>query len=242
MSVYDLYHDIIYVEDTDGTPIDFGEPYGPPPYVVTLLPDSSTALERAIAEVDAWRMEVVDTDIIRRVHRPDECPEAFLPILAWEYSVDEWDPEWSIAVKREAIKQSYDIHRHKGTAYAVETAITALNYGAKVEEWFEYDGAPYRFRLTIDLTETETWGGRRGEQLVRVALRAKNVRSRLEAIRLRRTVRDTGPYIGGCLQNRIIAVLTPELPSLIAIQPYLHLAGATGARQHVTIYPTGVTI
>jgi len=242
MSVYDLYHDIIYVEDTDGTPIDFGEPYGPPPYVVTLLPDSSTALERSIAEVDAWRMEAVDTDVIRRIHRPDECPEAWLPILAWEYSVDEWDPDWSVDVKRQAIKQSYDIHRHKGTAYAVETAITALNYGAKVEEWFEYDGAPYRFRLTIDLTDTESWSGRRADQLVRVALRAKNVRSRLEAILLRRTTRGVGPYIGGLLQSRIVSILTPELPSHLAVSPYLHVGGVVSVRSISTLYPVGVSI
>lgn len=236
----DLGSNYIWLLDTDGVPIDFGEPYGPPTIVQTLLPpQSSTALELAIAQIDAWRMEIVDTDIIRRIHRPDECPEPFLPILAWEYSVDEWEPEWSATVKRDTIKLSYEIHRHKGTAYGVETAVNALNYGAKVEEWFEYGGSPYRFRLSLELSETEEWTGNRADVLVRSAMRTKNVRSRLEAIVIKRTTRGTGPYIGGALNNRIVSVLTPEVPRLISAQPYLHVGGAIGVRTIMKILPSG---
>ncbi|GLR51277.1 phage tail protein I [Shinella yambaruensis] len=227
---YRLWHN-----DGDGTPLDFGVPYGPPPYVTTLLPDSSTALERAIAEVDAWRMEAVDTDIIRRIHRPDECPPAFLPILAWEYSVDEWDPEWTVAAKREAIKQSFEVHRHKGTAYAVERAVTALNYGGRVEEWFEYGGSAYRFRVVVQLGEEEPWDGKRASTLVRVALRTKNVRSRLEAIHLRRQSRIGGPYIGAFVQSRLVTRLIPDVPSEISVAPYLYIGAVVSVRSKTTL-------
>lgn len=236
----DLGGSYIWLLDGDGTPLDFGEPYGPPLIVTTLLPPtSSTDLEFAIAAVDAWRMEAVDTDIIRRIHRPDECPEPFLPILAWEYSVDEWDPEWTAAVKRQAIKGSYDLHRHKGTAYAVEQAVGALTAAAKVEEWFEYGSSPYRFRVAVDLSATEPWTGNRANQIVRVALRAKNVRSRMEAIHLRRPTRIDGPYIGAFVQSRLITSIIPEVATEITISPYIYIGAMVSIRTKSTIKPAG---
>jgi phage tail P2-like protein len=202
-----------------------------------VLPNSSTDLELAIAAVDAWRIGSLDADIIRRVHRPEGCPEPFLPILAWEYSVDEWDPEWTAAVKRQAIEASYDIHRHKGTAYAVELAISALNYGAKVEEWFEYGSTAYRFRLTIELNETEAWTGKRAESLARTALRTKNVRSRLETILVSRTTKGSAPYIGGVLRCRTVARLTPEVPSLISLRPYVFIGGTVRTMMVTVLSP-----
>ncbi|WFS02772.1 phage tail protein I [Rhizobium tumorigenes] len=188
-----------------------------------ILPASSTELEKAVAAIDARRIGSLDTDLIKRIHDPDTCPEAFLPILAWEYSVDEWDPTWSSDVKRAAIKLSYEIHRHKGTAYAIETAITALNYGAKVQEWFEYGSSPYRFRLTITLGDDSEWLRPTADILTRTALRTKNVRSRLESIAVTRR-QDAPVYVGGYVRKgRYLAVGQIPKPIHIIVSgiPYI---------------------
>lgn len=207
----------------------------PDSLAAALLPSNSTPLERAIATTDD-RILTIDADVVRRVTLPDECPEDQLHILAWEYSVDEWDPSWPVARKREVIKSSYDIHRHKGTAYALDIAIGALGYGAVVEEWFEYGGHPYRFRLSIDLDDLGDFSRERTEQLIRTALRAKNVRSYLEYVRFKRTT--TGSvFVGVAVHSRVTQTVGPFIPTSIEARPYLYAGAHVVVRNVTTIYP-----
>jgi len=200
-----------------------------------LLPNNATPIEVSIAEVDALRYPALDVDVIRRVHRPDEAPASFLPILAWEYSVDEWEPGWTDAQKRQAIKVSVDIHRHKGTAWAVEQAVAVADARALVEEWFEYGGTPYYFRLTIELEPEEPWAASTANTLIRAALRSKNVRSYLEAVHLIRTRTHINPYIGAFLQMDHIATLAPTVVELMTARPYLYVGVSVEAELAATI-------
>lgn len=68
-----------------------------------------------------------------------------------------------------------------GTKYAVEKALGAVYPGTKVEEWFEYGGDPYKFRVVIGATEAGITAGRQAAVLDRVRF-YKNLRSHLEAI------------------------------------------------------------
>lgn len=195
-----------------------------------------TEIEHALAAMDADRISGIDVDIIRRIHSIDETPESFLPVLAWEYSVDEWDPVWPIEAKRNVIKASYEVHRHKGTAYAVEIAIGALGLGARIEEWFEYGGGPYRFRASVDLASDEAWPASSTDLLVRTALRTKNVRSRLEVVHLNRTTPGAF-FVGGFHRSKQSIRVTPILPTSIGIRPYLFVGGALRIRQSTRIAP-----
>lgn len=198
--------------------------------MTVLLPDNSSPLLRAVAAIDAERIRAIDVDIIRRVHDPDLCPPAWLPLLAWAWSVDEWDPAWPEAVQRAVIKAAPDVHRHKGTAWAVQTAIQATGYAASLDEWFEYGGSPYRFRLTVTLGPVEPWTGEAGEMLARLALRTKNTRSRLELIRLVRGS-QAELFIGGAIFVRSNARVGPIVPGLLQARPYLYIGGSIRARQ-----------
>ncbi len=53
--------------------------------------------------------------------------------------------------------------------------------GTKVEEWFEYGGDPYKFRVVIGATEAGITADRQAAVLDRVRF-YKNLRSHLEAI------------------------------------------------------------
>ncbi len=124
---------------------------------MTILPPSAVDLERVLVEVNG-RVLRIDAAIVRRAKDPMLCPEELLPWLAWEEGVDLWDPDWPVEKKRQAIAKSWEMHRAKGSRQGLVDAIDLLNFGAVVEEWFEYGGQPYHFRLTIDLNETDIQG------------------------------------------------------------------------------------
>lgn len=113
-----------------------------------LLPPDATLRERALADVDG-RLDEIDTGLIARAKSPAEAPAAYLPYLAWERSVDVYDPAWPDEVKRAVIEAAPIVHRYKGTRYAVEAALAALRVDATITEWWQEvpRGTPYTFRV-----------------------------------------------------------------------------------------------
>lgn len=147
-----------------------------------LLPvANASAIEKAMSGVDN-RLLGLPHSIIRSAWDADTCPVDLLPYLAVAWSVDEWDPDWPEATKRAVIKASPEIHRLKGTKGAIRRAIESLGLGAKVEEWFEYAGLAYSFRITVRLAPAMVWRLRQVNLLWRTALKTKNVRSWLSGI------------------------------------------------------------
>lgn len=114
-----------------------------------LLPRNSTPLERALADAMAAR---VDPGVIARYHNPDTCPTELLPWLAWEAHVDGWDTAVTEAQQRALIRNSWDLHKYKGTPWAVLTALAAIGYPrARLTEWWEQtpQGHPGTFRVAL---------------------------------------------------------------------------------------------
>lgn len=111
-----------------------------------LLPINATPLERSIADVDG-RLDDIAVEIIRNVRSPEDDPVELLKYLAWERSVDVWDPEWPEDIRRAVVKAAPIVHRFKGTRYAVETALSALNVDTTIIEWWQAQpqAAPYTF-------------------------------------------------------------------------------------------------
>lgn len=95
-----------------------------------LLPPNSSQLERGLA---AAQQHLGALPVhIRHIRNPLTCPTALLPFLAWELSVDEWNPDWSEEVKRRVIAESLAVHRRKGTRGAVRRALEAIFGEGKV--------------------------------------------------------------------------------------------------------------
>jgi phage tail P2-like protein len=112
----------------------------------------------------------------------DELPEELLDILAYDFKVDWYDYDYDVAQKRQTLKDSFFVHRHLGTKAAVETAISAIYPGTTVEEWFEYGGEPYTFRLVIDATDLSVNSEQHKQVLERVDY-YKNLRSHLDRVK-----------------------------------------------------------
>lgn len=104
-------------------------------------------------------------------------------MLAWQLHVEGYDLAVSLAAKKQQVLHSLLLHRRRGTPWAVRRGVElALQLPVTVDQWFEYGGNPYFFRLRIDVSQ----GGWRHELLadvIKVAFAEKNVRSWLDQVR-----------------------------------------------------------
>lgn len=142
--------------------------------------ENVAALASAVADVLAARpAELRELMIYSRI---DELPEELLDILAYDFKVDWWDGDYTLEEKRRTLKDSWRVHRMMGTRAAVEAAISAIYPETSVEEWFEYGGEPYHFKLQIDASNADIGSQRHRRVLERVNF-YKNLRSHLDGIR-----------------------------------------------------------
>lgn len=119
----------------------------------------------------------------------DELPEAIIDELAWQYHVDTYSADFSIEVKRQLIRQSIAWHHKKGTPAAVTDMLSTIYASAQLEEFWEYGGEPYHFRVTVG--EDRTDSAQTIDDAIRVIKLSKNVRSWLDGIKFRRNVAGT---------------------------------------------------
>lgn len=114
----------------------------------SLLPGNATARETAHAETDG-RLDDIDMDVIRRAKDPATAPAEMLPALAWEWSVDVWDPAWPVDIKRRVVAASPEVHRLKGTRRSLQVALGSFFLDAAITEWWQAQPqvAPYTFRV-----------------------------------------------------------------------------------------------
>ncbi len=119
-----------------------------------LLPLGSTPLEKRAAEI--LKSAVENPIIIADLINPERCPPQLLAYLAWAFSVDKWDENWTDEVKRIAIKQAFFVHKHKGTIAAVKRVVEPIGYLVELKEWFamQPQGKAGTFSLTVEVSET----------------------------------------------------------------------------------------
>lgn len=175
--------------------------------------DTSTeALAEATAEVLADR--TVELDRLRIISNIDSLEEPLLAILARDFKVDWWDPSYSLEEKRRTVKDSWRVHKTLGTKAAVETAIRAIYPLTTVEEWFEYGGKPYHFRLNIDITSDS--GDRERQKRVLDKLNFyKSLRSHVDAVRYFLVPEKSWAVAGGLYAGgRMIDKATIKVPEL----------------------------
>ncbi len=84
----------------------------------------------------------------------DKLDEKVLDVLAVDFNVAWYDPNYPIEVKREMIKSNVTVHKKMGTKKAVEKALDSLHPYTKIEEWYEYEGDPFYFRVILETTKS----------------------------------------------------------------------------------------
>jgi len=79
----------------------------------------------------------------------DRMDKRLLDILAVDFKVDWWDPDFPVEEKRLLLKGCWKVHKLQGTKAGLETAISAVYPNAAIQEWFEYNGEPHHFRVRL---------------------------------------------------------------------------------------------
>ena len=152
-----------------------------------------------------------------------------------ELHVDWYDYSYPIEVKRQTIKDSVKVHRKLGTKYAVETALGAVYPGTKVQEWFEYGGKPYTFRVIIGVTTEGLTAARQAEVLNRIRF-YKNLRSHLEAISYE-VKKETTIHVAAVHSIGTRLEVYPYLAKDIAAAGTVHVAAAVKAGTRLEVFP-----
>ncbi len=100
-----------------------------------LLPPNATPLELDLEQVQA-RIGALPVEILK-LYQPQACPAHLLPWMAWQFSVDEWDSQWTEQMRRDVIAESVKLHQKKGTVWAVKRilALTGLPDTTLYEWW-----------------------------------------------------------------------------------------------------------
>lgn len=114
--------------------------------------EKMVALGRLIADELHQTVEQTKKNIIYA--NINELPETWLDVLAYDLHVDWYDYDYPIEAKRAIIRDSVRVHQKLGTKAAVEMALGGLHPKSEIEEWFDYGGKPYRFRIVLDTTES----------------------------------------------------------------------------------------
>lgn len=149
-----------------------------------ILPESILRDPKMYASAVALDQQLIKTftDVRNILHIPrlEELSGTILDLLNWQYHTDFYEPlHLSDDIKRNLIRQSVGWHRIKGTKAAVEYLCEAAFRQATVEEWFEYGGAPYTFRVVTKGFASTPDGFDTYKRLINSA---KSIRSHLDGI------------------------------------------------------------
>ncbi|SMO74487.1 phage tail protein, P2 protein I family [Balnearium lithotrophicum] len=142
-------------------------------------------LESTDPELQKVKEQIINVIIYPRIDEIDD--EELLDLLAWQFHVEGYELARTIDEKRNLVKNSIELHRYKGTKYAVEKVLSTLNLGGKVKEWFEYGGNPYRFKIDLFFEELIKHGitltPQVQDRLIELINSYKNERSHLEELK-----------------------------------------------------------
>ena len=109
----------------------------------------------------------------------DNLDEKALDELAWQMDITWYNANADTEIKRSLVKKAIKVFRHVGTPYAVEEVINIYFGDGEVQEWYEYDGEPYMFKVLISNPSVTT---DLANQFIEVLNTVKNTRSHLEQI------------------------------------------------------------
>ena len=105
-------------------------------------------------------------------------PEPVLDELAWQRNVLWYDSDAEIDIKRALIQSAPETYQMMGTRGAIERAVADYFGDAAVQEWWEYGGDPYHFRVYTSSEAAE----KNGEKLKRIVGLVKRASAIMDGI------------------------------------------------------------
>ncbi|WP_025151998.1 phage tail protein I [Morganella morganii] len=198
-----------------------------------LLPPGSSPLEIAAARACA-EIERVPVPL-KILINPDTCPLHLLPYLAWAWSVDRWGADWPERTKRDVIKASMFIHKHKGTIGALRRVVEPLGYLIRITEWWKTGDRNGTFRLTVGVSETgiteETY-----YELERLIFDAKPVSRHLLGLSINLST-QCNIYCGATVNTGDVLKVYPYMPETIRTESAAYTGAALITIDKVRVNP-----
>ena len=109
-----------------------------------------TLAETVSLNIETILAELQEAGIYFRI---DKLQESLLDVLAEDLGIHWYDYDFKLETKRRVVQSSFDVHKHFGTKGAMVKAICAIWPTSSVEEWFEYSGNPYHFRVLVEANQ-----------------------------------------------------------------------------------------
>lgn len=139
--------------------------------------------------------------------------ESLLDMLAWQFHVDDYDIARTYREKLEMVRASIQIHRKKGTKWAIKRAVEAAlqDTELRIKEWFEadYNGSPYHFKAELMIFGEEVLESHLA-RAKRIIENTKSLRSHCDNLSF--SIGAEGEYrYGSCLGMGSIVTVEPEL-------------------------------
>ncbi|WP_322528553.1 phage tail protein I [Salinicola sp. LHM] len=167
-----------------------------------MLPPNATPLERRVASVNGAISDLPTP--LRTLWNPATIRADLLPYLAWALSIGiEWEFARTEAERRALVASAVDLHRYKGTPYAIRRGLQLLGFrDAEIIEGMaviQHDSEIVRdgsqafagsarwalFRIVADLGNQEGLDAAQVARVRRIVETYKNARSHLHALSFR---------------------------------------------------------
>lgn len=163
-----------------------------------------------LANIAAERFAQLDLTALM-VYLIDQVDASALPALAEQFHVqglEGWLFTTDEREKRELIKQAIELHKYKGTIWAVRRVLEILSLPGTISEWFEYGGRTYFFKVDIALVD-KGLDENLFNDLVELIHEYKNTRSKLEALIVWIINQSAIPVIGCALYGGELTTVLP---------------------------------
>ncbi|MEB7937389.1 MULTISPECIES: phage tail protein I [Escherichia] len=163
-----------------------------------------------LANIAAERFAQLDLTALM-VYLVDLVDASALPTLAEQFHVqglEGWLFTTDEREKRELIKQAIELHKYKGTIWAVRQVLEILSLPGTISEWFEYGGKAYFFKVDIELVD-KGMDENLFNNLVELIHEYKNTRSKLEALIVWIINQSAIPVIGCALYGGELTTVLP---------------------------------
>lgn len=213
--------------------------------ISTLITPNASKLQLDLESVFAERLNALGAPN-RYVTYPERCQENVLPWLGWERHVDVWDDNWTEDSKRDLTKNSFLLHKQKGTLDGLKEALRIFQLDeVKIEEWFEYEGDPYLFRIFITIFNPG-FDLSKADDIIALILIVKNARSHLEDLVFILKTESSVPVVSiGCMMGEVTTIF-PLIDnirfSLSTTTRTPVIAASNLSGENSTIYPKGELI
>lgn len=165
--------------------------------LIKLFPHSLQQDEFVAALIEAFEIQVKELYEEFSTYTTNDLPDVLIDYLAFEKHVDFYDSTLSIETKKALVKESTHMHRIKGTKAAIELLVSTVFGDGKVEEWFDYDGSPYTFRVSSSNPSATT---EKAVEFIKIVNSVKNRRSHLKSVSILQT-EEMSLYWGGVVHE-----------------------------------------